>query len=102
MINYINESLFRKDNIKKSWLIYVDGVPLTNADLYSESIEINESICSEENLIFGNCPASNIKFTTSAIDVSFLNKEISVSVVLDEDIFNPFAIFSWFLIFVVI
>lgn len=90
MVNYTNEYLFRKDSINKSWLIFGDGISLSNADLYSESVELQESICPDDNIVFGNCPASVFKFTTSAISTSFIGKEISVSIVLNNDSVNPF------------
>lgn len=90
MVNYTNEYLFRKDSINKSWLIFGDGISLSNADLYSESVELQESICPDDNIVFGNCPASVFKFTTSAISTSFIGKEISVSIVLNNDSENPF------------
>ena len=90
MIDYINEELFRKDSIKKEWNIFGDNINLSNADLFSESIELNETLSPEQNVFFGNCPASVFKFTTSAISTSFMGKEISVSIILNNDNQNPF------------
>lgn len=90
MIDYINEGLFKKDSITKTWNILGDNINLSNADLYSESIELNETLSPEQNVFFGNCPASVFKFTTSAISTSFMGKEITVSIILNNDNENPF------------
>lgn len=92
MIDYINEYLFRKDSIKKSWTIFGDNINLTNADLYSESVKLEEVISPDTNVFFGNCPASVFRFTTSAVSTSFKDKEIIVSIVLDDDDENPFTL----------
>lgn len=92
MIDYINENLFRKDSINKSWIITGDNINLTNADLYSESIELQQSLSPDNNIFLGNCPASVFKFTTSAIATSFKDKEISVSIILNNDANNPFVL----------
>lgn len=85
MINYSNEQLFRKDSIKKEWFITGTNIDLSNADLYSESMELSESICSDNNIIFGSCVASVLKFTTSAISTDFKDKDILVQIILNED-----------------
>ena len=92
MIEYINESLFRKDSIKKSWNIFGDNINLTNADIYSESVNLQEALSPDSNVFFGDCPASVFKFTTSAISTSFKDKEIIVSIVLNDDDENPFTL----------
>ena len=92
MIDYVNEALFGKDSIKKEWNIFGDNINLSNEDLYSESIELNETLSSDANVFFGNCPASVFKFTTSSISTSFMGEEIQVSLVIDEDYENPFYV----------
>ena len=93
MINYINENLFRSPNaVSKAWTILGSDFELSNSDLYSESIEITESICNEGNLIFGTCNASTLKFTTFNTAVSFEGKVLNVSVVLNEDYEHPFVV----------
>ena len=92
MIDYINEALFRKDSIKKEWIISGTNINLSNSDLYSESITLEETLSSDSNVFFGNCPASVFKFTTSAISTLFKGKQIHVSLYIDGDYENPFNV----------
>ena len=92
MIDFVNEELFRKDSISKDWTIIGDNISLTNDDLYTESFDISETINSDNNIIFGSCVASVFKFTTSALNTDFKDKDITVNVVLDEDFENPFTL----------
>ena len=92
MIDFVNEELFRKDSINKYWTITGDNISLTNNDLYTESFDLSEKINSDNNIIFGSCVASVFKFTTSALDTDFKDKEITANVALDGDFENPFTL----------
>lgn len=96
MINYALESLFRTDSVLKS-LTITDGdtITLGNSDIYSESLSIEESICSENNLLFGSCDASCLKFTTSDITDNFMGKKLSVLVILNNGTEYPFTFGSY-------
>lgn len=90
MINYVNIDLFNQDSVRKS-LDISDGssVNLTNADIYSESFELTEMVCAEEDLVFGSCNASCLKFTTSYLG-ELKGKVLTVKVVLNDDTSHPF------------
>lgn len=90
MISYVNKALFGKNNVKKE-LIITDGnnVNLTNSDIYMESFELSETLCSETDLIFGSCNAACLKFTTSYLG-ELKGKLLTVKVVLNEDTSHPF------------
>ena len=90
MISYVNKDLFGKNNVKKELLI-TDGsnVNLTNSDIYLESFELSETLCSETDLLFGSCNAACLKFTTSYLG-ELKGKILTVKVVLNEDTSHPF------------
>lgn len=90
MINYTNINLFNQDSVKKN-LDISDGanVNLTNDDIYSESFELTEMVCAEEDLLFGSCNASCLKFTTSYLG-ELKGKVLTVKVVLNNDTSHPF------------
>ena len=90
MINYALIDLFKQDSVKKD-LIITDGanVNLTNEDVYSESFELTEMVCGEEQLVFGSCNAACLKFTTSYLG-DLKGKVLTVKVVLDGNTGNPF------------
>ena len=92
MISYVNEQLFRQDSVHKDWSITGTGISLSNADLIAESIDLEETLCSENNVIFGSCNSSILKFTTTNVSTTYKDKDIVVSVVLDNDTQNPFTV----------
>lgn len=48
---------------KEIEIVFAGGDVYTNDDIYAESLEITESICSESVLKFGLCEANSCKFT---------------------------------------
>ena len=84
MIKHEYANMFQQDSIHKDFTIAFDGGTITNEDLHQESIELSESICSENKLRFGCCESSVFKFTVSNIVTPLKNKKIKVSVVLDR------------------
>lgn len=90
MINYTLIDLFKQDSVTKD-LIITDGnnVNLSNSDIYSESFELTEILCSEEDLIFGSCNAACLKFTTSYLG-ELKGKVLTVKVVLNNNTNTPF------------
>lgn len=70
MINYENEGKFKQDSIKKDLKVTFslpsgDTLVLTNENIYSESMSITESLCTESELRFGSCDSSEIEFTVA-------------------------------------
>lgn len=99
MIDYELEELFRQDSVKKN-LIITDSdneITLTNEDIYQESFKLRESLCSESELLFGSCEASEINFTTSYMS-GLKGKEITVSLVLDDNTEIPFVIGTYIVV----
>lgn len=79
MINFDKINKF-SDNVPKNFEIISGQTTLTNADIYSESIEIKESLCSDEHLMF-SAEASSIRFKTRyEVDLA---EKIEVKVTVD-------------------
>lgn len=93
MINHMYSELFYKGSTDKQWRIeYSNGV-IRNADeLFSESIQLDESLCSEQDLMFGCCEASVFKFKVANIFTSLKGEWLDVSVIIDDNKNNPFVV----------
>lgn len=99
MINYPYANLFNKDICKKEWIIIVDGVgALTNAELDSDSIELQESLCSDPDLIYGKCESSILKFTVHEVAPELIGKKLTVSMVLDNHTSDPFSVGTYYVV----
>ena len=92
MIDYKYSGLFQKNSVDKQFRIEFDGGVITNTELHFENFELNESICSDNELRFGSCEASSIKFKISNIFTPLKNKWLTVSITLDRDTDNPFIL----------
>ena len=55
-------SLYKKDDVKKNIIIEIGDDTLSNNDLHQDNFSLYESICSQDNLRWGGCEASYIKF----------------------------------------
>lgn len=95
MISYINEALFKQNTVHKDWSIISDNISLTNSDIFSEQISITESICSEDNMIYGSCEASLLQFTTTNVTNTFKGRTLYVSICLNHDYEHPFELGSY-------
>lgn len=84
--------LFYQTSIDKQLHIETeDGtVHITNEELYSEEFELEESVCSETQLVFGKCEASKLKFKIANSIDSLKEKWITVTTVLNGDESNTF------------
>lgn len=91
MIDYRYRNLFHQSSIDKQWTITDGEITLTNSDIYSEEIELNESICSENNIVFGSCESSTLSFTTSCL-TQMLGRRLEVSMVLEGHDDEPFVV----------
>lgn len=80
MVNYADKELFYEDGISKNLIITYDNVTLTNSDIVSESFELTETLCAEENIALGSCNASQIKFRIGYIAESLIGKILTVSI----------------------
>ena len=93
MIPYINEALFRQNSVYKDFFITDNGsIDLTNDDIYEEGIELSQSINTEDDLRFGSCVTSTLKFTTSDISNSYLGKCLTFTIVLEGDDTHPLLV----------
>lgn len=89
-MDYKYKDLFLQDSIKKELYISFDNGLITNSELHSNQFELSESICSDSELRFGGCEASELRFKVSNIYNSLKNKTIDVSMVLDGNEDEPF------------
>ena len=61
MIDYNNCDFFTSDNVDKQLIIDFDGGQITNNRIYSESFQLTETLCSQNELRFGCAEASVVK-----------------------------------------
>ena len=94
MVDYAYSNLFQQSSVDKQLIIETDDktVKITNNELHQQKFELEESLCSENQLKFGSCEASSIKFTVSNIFTSLKDKWINASMVLDNHTDEPFQI----------
>lgn len=94
MINfkYFNLFLYEKGSVNKDWKIEYEDGSFTDFDIFSESIELTESLCSERALYFGSCESSCLKFKISNIPKTLIGRQVKVSVVIDNRTDEPLII----------
>ena len=80
MIDYADKELFQQDSLPKNLIVTYDNVTLQNSDIVSESLEVVETLCDEENIVLGSCCASQVTFRIGYIAQSLIGKEITVSI----------------------
>lgn len=93
MVDNLFFDIFNKNSIDKQMVIETDDktARITNTELHSQEFEMTESLCSEEELRFGCCEASVVKFKISNVFTPLTGKWINISMVLDrnpENVFN--------------
>lgn len=89
MVNYEYSSLFNDDSVKKEIIIKYGNTTITNEDLFNQELELDESLCSEEQLVFGSCEASVIKFRVANIVSPVKGNWISISMSIDGHTDDP-------------
>ena len=93
MIDYIHKDLYWQDSIDKQLKIELeDGTILDNSMIYSEEFELEESVCSEDELRFGACEASCVKFRIFSIPNRLVGQKINISEVLGGQTDSPMQI----------
>lgn len=94
MIDFEMKDLFFKSSVEKQWIIEaVDtGARITNEELEQQSIELTESLCSEERLRFGSCEASALKFKVHNVVFPLKNQKIKVTIQLNKNQSIPFLL----------
>ena len=91
MVDYKYADLYLQDSVDKQLSIAYDGGMITNSELHLENFELQESICSDTQLLFGSCEASVIKFRVSNIVDSLKDKWLTVSEILNGNTDEPFS-----------
>ena len=87
---YKYSELYKQNSVDKQLKIEYDGGVITNNELYSESFELTESLCSETNLKFGTCEASVLKFKIANVVESLKGKWLTVTETLAGNESTPF------------
>lgn len=95
MIDYTYADLFKKDNVKKDLILDFGDFQITNNRLYSEAFELSESLCSQNELRFGCCEASVLKFKCRNEFGELKDKWFDVSMSLNGRTDTPFQIGSY-------
>ena len=92
MIEYKHEDLFRDGTDKQLSIVSADGkVNITNSEIHYEQFELKESLCSQSELTFGACEASQIKFKISNVFTSMVGMQLAVTTTLEGHTDAPFS-----------
>ena len=95
MIDYTHADLFTKDSVKKDLILNFGDFEIGNNRLYSEGFELSESLCTRNELRFGCCEASVLKFKCRNEFGQLKDKWFDVSMVLNGNADEPFQIGSY-------
>lgn len=92
MIEYKHENLFQDGTDKQLSIVSADGkVNITNSEIHYEQFELKESLCSQSELTFGACEASQIKFKISNVFTSMVGMQLAVTTTLEGQKDAPFS-----------
>lgn len=80
--------MFEDDSIDKQLNIDVGDAVYTNAELGCEEMELVERMCAQDSLRFGCCEASSLKLRILDTILPLKNRQISVSMTLQEETFK--------------
>lgn len=80
MINYAYQSLFYKDNIEKQLNISFTGGSITNTNIRAEEFELEEDLCTGNEIVFGESNANKVTFVVGYYEKSIANKNITVTI----------------------
>jgi len=76
---------FWEDGIRKQIVITYDGdKTITNTELYSEAFELTERLSSSDNLRFGSCESSVVKFRITNTFEPLKDKELDIEMYLEN------------------
>lgn len=89
MVDYEYGAFFNDDSVKKEVIITYGNTTITNEDLFNQELDLTESLCSEEQLKFGSCEASVIKFKVANIVSPIKGNWISVAMAIGGHTENP-------------
>ena len=92
MIDFVHKDLFLQNSVKKNLFITSGNITITNTELHNEKFSIKESLCSQSDLVFGSCEASELEFTVSNIFTSLVGKTLTVEMAVNGDLDNKMLI----------
>ena len=92
MVNYELIDLFQNRLIDKQIEIAYDGGTITNSELFAESMQLTESLCSDSELRFGTCESSVIKFKIANVVIPLFGKWITGTMYLNGNRDKPFIL----------
>ena len=80
-----NFSAYPDGGSHKEFNITVSGTDrvITNERLLQDSIKLDEALCSEQNLKYGSCEASQLTLQVANSDIDFKDKTLTVTVTMD-------------------
>lgn len=93
-IDYEYANLFLKDKADKELIIASDDglINIGGEELHQQQFELSESLCSENELRFGSCETSMIKFTVNNVFADMTGKWITVKMIIEGRADKPFQI----------
>lgn len=92
MIDYTYKDLFMEDSVSKQLIIEYENTVITNEDLFDQTMTLEESLYSDQELRFGSCEASVLKFKVANIVAPMMDKWLTVKMVLEGHADDPFII----------
>lgn len=92
MIDYKYKDLFYKSNVSKQLNIETSDGTIDNSDIYLDTFSLEESICNDNELMFGGCIASTLKFQIKNDGIAREQKVLKVTEIIEGDTENPLKI----------
>lgn len=92
MVEYKNAGLFTADSVTKEARIEYSAGTIRNGDLFQNSEELEEVLCTGQELRFGQCSSSSFKFKVANIVKNLAGEWLTFSLVLNHDAENPFLV----------
>ncbi len=80
MINYAYQSIFYKDNVEKQLNISFSGGSITNTNIRAEEFELEENLCTGNEIVFGESNANKVTFVVGYYEKSIANKTITITI----------------------
>lgn len=92
MRDYEYSDLYFDSHLDKQMRIEVDGTGITidNSMIELDAFELDEILCSEQELTFGSCEANCVKFTARDMPGSIVGKTIRITETVDGNADVPF------------
>lgn len=90
------KELCNKKNIPKKYTIYFPELSLTinNDQIVNNTFSLDENLCSDEDLVFGSCEASKVKFTLADIQADIKGKTFTLTQTVNNTYSLPLGIYT--------